>query len=308
MESIESLWHYYKLTNKEIPKDLLCSKGETSHFNVLESIACSATLPFVRRDYYKICLLTNDMDFQTEEGEFKIKGPSIVFCNTEIKYAVLKRYTSEDQHGFICLFNEEYLSADIKTPLIRLFSLFTNSGYPYLTLTKADYEKFSRLFSLMVQEYAGSFEYRKEMLNSLLRLIIFESIKIFNFRCPDVKKLESEDRLVRNFMKLLDSQFPIDSPNNIISLKAPSDFADKLNVHINHLNHILKVGTGKSTSNLIYQRIVSEAIDLLKYSDWSISDIGYSLGFEYPQHFSNFLKRYTGHSPRNYRTNLVNNI
>lgn len=305
MESIESLWHYYKLTNKEIPKDLLASGACTSHFNVLESISCSATLPFTRRNYYKICLLTNDIDFQTEDGEFKIKGPSIIFCNPEIKYAVLKRYTSEDQHGFICLFNDEYLTGDISTPLKRLFSLFSKSGYPYLSLEHVDYERFSRLFSLMVEEYSGSFEYRKEVLDGLLRIIIFESIKIFNNRCPKVKALESEDRLVRNFLKLLDSQFPIDSPNNVILLKSPSDFADKLNVHTNHLNHILKVSTGRSTSNLIYQRIVAEAVDLLKHSEWRISDIGYSLGFEYPQHFSNFLKKYTGSSPMSYRKKQI---
>lgn len=308
MEQSESLWHYYKSTNKEIPEDLLLSKGSTSHFNVLESVACSGTLPFVRRDYYKICLLNNDMDFQTEEGEVRIKGPSIIFCNTEKKYAVLKKYNTEDHHGYICLFNEGYLSGDIKSPLNRLFALFTNEGYPYLTLSQEEFERFSKLFALMVQEYKGQFEYRKEVLNSLLRLVLFESIKIFNRKCPKVRMLEAEDRLVRSFMNLLDSQFPIDSPKNVISYKSPADFADKLNVHINHLNHSLKTGTGKSTSKLIYERIISEAIDLLKYSDWSIADIAFSLGFEYPQHFSNFLKRFTGNTPRNYRKQQLQNI
>lgn len=301
MEAIESLWHYYKLTNKAVPADLSSSNGDTSHFNILESVSCSATLPFIRRDYYKICLLTADLDFQTEKEEFKIKGPSIVFCNTETKYAVLKRYPTENQHGFICLFNEEFLSTDLKAPLNRLFSLLSNSRFTFLNLKNTDYQKLSNLFSSMLQEYAGNFEYKKEVLKGLLRLIIFESIRIFNSKCPNVRKLELEDRLVRNFLKLLDCQFPIDSPKNVLSLKSPADFADQLNVHVNHLNHILKQSTGKATSKLIYERIISEAMNLLKYSDWSIADIGYSLGFEYPQHFSNFLKRNTGKSPRAFR-------
>lgn len=34
----------------------------------------------------------------------------------------------------------------------------------------------------------------------------------------------------------------------------------------------------------------------------AISEIGYSLGFEYPQHFSNLFKSKTGVSPREYRS------
>lgn len=301
MEQGESLWHYYQSTKKQIPADLK-GQGSTSHFNVMASLTCSESLPFSRRDYYKICLVNTDMDFQTEsDGIIRIQGPSIVFCNTEHKYGVVKRYNTEIEYGYICLFNEEYLSGDIKAPLLKVFALFSKVSYPYLTLNPEDFDKLSVLFSLMVQEYNGLFDHKKEVLHGLLRLVLFESIRIFNRNSPAVKLLGSEDRLVRRFLELLDGQFPIDSPKNTITCKTPADFADKLNVHVNHLNHCLKAGTGKATRALIYERIIAEAIELLKNTDWSISNIGFSLGFEYPQHFSNFLKRNTGNSPRAYR-------
>ena len=113
---------------------------------------------------------------------------------------------------------------------------------------------------------------------------------------------------MRGFMNLLDCQFPIASPKTVVALKTAADFADKLNIHTNHLNHCLKAHFGKSTSSLIQERIVAEAIELLRYSNWSIADIGYSLGFAYPQHFSSFLKRNSGYPPRYYRDMQMQNI
>ena len=42
------------------------------------------------------------------------------------------------------------------------------------------------------------------------------------------------------------------------------------------------------------ERIVTEAKALLQHTDWNISDIAYSLGFEDPNYFNNFFKRLTG--------------
>jgi AraC-like DNA-binding protein len=87
----------------------------------------------------------------------------------------------------------------------------------------------------------------------------------------------------------------------VVRLRNPGDFAELLHVHVNHLNHTLRKLTGKSTSVIIQERILEEAKDLLKNSDWNISEIANSLGFEYVQHFSQFFKKYTQNSPGEYR-------
>jgi AraC family transcriptional activator of pobA len=45
-----------------------------------------------------------------------------------------------------------------------------------------------------------------------------------------------------------------------------------------------------------------EAKTQLQHSDWSIADIAYGLGFEYPTYFTNFFKKHTGHPPTALRT------
>jgi AraC family transcriptional activator of pobA len=49
---------------------------------------------------------------------------------------------------------------------------------------------------------------------------------------------------------------------------------------VNHLNKVLKENTGKTTTEHIASRIIQEAKILLKQTDWNISEIAYSLGFE----------------------------
>jgi AraC-like DNA-binding protein len=109
-------------------------------------------------------------------------------------------------------------------------------------------------------------------------------------------------RISSLFMELLERQFPIESSSQRLYLRSAIDFARQLAVHVNHLNRALKETTGKTTSQLIGERIAQEARVLLKHTDWNISEIGYSLGFEEPPHFINFFKKKAKVSPKSYRT------
>jgi AraC-like DNA-binding protein len=70
---------------------------------------------------------------------------------------------------------------------------------------------------------------------------------------------------------------------------------------VNHLNKVLKENTGKTTTELISSRIAQEAKILLRQTDWNVSEIAYSLGFEEVAHFSNFFRKQTSTSPLGFR-------
>lgn len=306
MKHTESLHDYYTFTNKEVPKDLLCRGKVMSHFNVLKRSNCSVTLPFVRRDYYKICLLDDEALLQTANQKIRIDRPSIFFSNPEIDYGW--QTVSEKQKGYICLFNDGYLSNELKSALRKLNSLFKVGSYPFLFLQREEFDLFCLYFERLQDEYNSSFEYKKEVIQNLLQLIIYLGIKIQRRHVPAVKEIASTDRVVNQFMQLLERQFPVDSPQNPIQLKTPADFAVQLHVHVNHLNHCLKAQLGKSTTQLINERIIAEAIDLLQHSDWNISQIAESLGFDYLQHFTYFFKKHVAATPTTYRNRQPANI
>ena len=108
-------------------------------------------------------------------------------------------------------------------------------------------------------------------------------------------------RVTSLFIELLERQFPIETPQQTLQLRTAKDYADRLAVHVNHLNKVLKENTGRTTTDLIGSRVAQEAKVLLKQTNWTISEISDSLGFAEVAHFSNFFKRQTSFSPVAFR-------
>ncbi|WP_343704528.1 helix-turn-helix transcriptional regulator [Chitinophaga sp.] len=304
MDAPETLQQYYEITRRQVPEELQRA-GHTRHFNVLLRKNCMLTMPFGRRDYYKICLSRGQAVLYTEKGEVAVTRPTLFFSNPVIKFGW--RNISRDQEGYVCLFNELYVSAELKRELKKLGRLFENEVYSLVTLSDEEYDLFHQYFRLMAEEYAGHFEYKDEVIQSLLKLIIFTAMKIHLASHPSAKA-ERQGQLVDRFLDALDAQFPIDSPRNPIRMKTPADFADHLNIHVNHLNHTIKSATGKTTSELIAGKRTAEAMALLKNTEWTIAEIGAGLGFDYPQYFNAFFKKQTGKSPKSYRLTLLENL
>jgi AraC-like DNA-binding protein len=104
------------------------------------------------------------------------------------------------------------------------------------------------------------------------------------------QNIDANTRLTAVFSELLERQFPIESPSQQFALRSAKDFAEQLNVHVNHLNRAIKLSTGKTTTGQISERLAREAKALLKHTHWNIAEISYSLGFEEPAHLTIFSK------------------
>lgn len=116
------------------------------------------------------------------------------------------------------------------------------------------------------------------------------------------QKTVASHRISTEFMALLEQQFLIDHP---IRLRYPSQFADHLSIHVNHLNRSIKQTVNKTTTQIIAERIVQEAKFLLRNGDCTVSDIAFSLGFTEVTHFSNFFRKHTKLAPTAFRYTLI---
>jgi len=80
-----------------------------------------------------------------------------------------------------------------------------------------------------------------------------------------------------------------------------SHFADLLGTTEAKLNEVSKLHTSKTAQNVIYSLIISEAKRLLLYEKLTVKEISYQLGFNDPFYFSNFFKKHTSRSPKDYQ-------
>lgn len=100
------------------------------------------------------------------------------------------------------------------------------------------------------------------------------------------------DLLVR-YRALLETHFK--------SQRSLAVYAGDLAVTPARLNAACKARTGKTASDLLYERIVMESKRYLVYTESSVSQVAHLLGFEDPAYFNRFFTQRVGLSPGAYR-------
>ncbi|WP_232065181.1 helix-turn-helix domain-containing protein [Rhodocytophaga rosea] len=251
-----------------------------------------------RRDFYKITLATSHMIIHYADQGIEVDGSFLFFSNPHVPYSV--ELLSEKNIGYGCWFTEAFLKKSERLESLQESPLFKIGGTPVLTINSEQKEFIESLFKKMLSEQNTDYLFKDELIRNYIHLIIHEALKV---QPSDhfVKHKTASSRLTALFLELLERQFPIESPQQPLQLRTPSNYANRLCVSINHLNRSVKEITGKPTTTHITERVISEAKALLQHTDWSIAEVAYALGFDYTTYFNNYFKRVTGTIPKSFR-------
>jgi AraC-like DNA-binding protein len=178
--------------------------------------------------------------------------------------------------------------------------MFVPGNKPSYSLNKSQDKYISSVFEKMLDEIGSDYIYKYDLITNYIMEMIHYALKVQPTETL-YQHTDANARITAVFTELLERQFPIDSPSQRFTLRSASDFAEKLSVHVNHLNRAIRLTTGKTTTDHIAERLTSEAKALLKHTDWNISEISYCLGFEEPAHFNHFFKKQTTVTPSAFR-------
>jgi len=267
-------------------------------FKAYEVNSNAAGHNYSRKDFYKISLTSGAYIFNYADRTFETDETILFFGNPHIPYSC--EVTKPSPDGYACLFTEDFLKLSERTESLLHSPLFRIGGTPILTLNKGEKKDIAAIFQKMIAEQDSNYAHKDELIRNYISLVIHEALKMHpseNFS----KSKNAAARITAVFLELLERQFPIENIQHPLQLKTAQDFAQNLAVHVNHLNSSVKEVTGKSTTTHIAERIISEAKALLQHTDWSISEVAYALGFEYPTYFNNFFKKKTGNIPKSVR-------
>ena len=298
MEVVETIHQFYARTQTEAVNTPL-NNADTGHFNVFTRKTCNGT-PYGRRDFYKVTLIIGHGRLHYADQWLDVNQPALLISNPRVPYS-WERFSEQD--GWYCLFTEAFLLPEGRQELPDS-PLFPVNGVPVFFVSEEQRREIEAIFALMKREMAGDYTRKFDLLRDYLHILLHWARKM-----QPAQRLEqpasAAARIAHGFFDLLEQQFPIDTTETELQLKTAGDFAEKLNVHVNHLNRALKEATGKTTTEHIAARIVKEAMALLRHSDWNISQIAYGLGFEYPAYFNIFFKKHTGLTPLEARGQLA---
>lgn len=261
-----------------------------------ESLAATAT--YSRKDFYKISLVTGNTSYFYQGTEYRLNKNewALVFTNREVPY----RWEVHEGicSGYACMFTEDFLP--LHTHLRPTdWAVFNGNAQSVFKLNQSDEALFTGLFQKMLHEQTSTYAHKYDLLFLYVLECIHGALKLQ----PEAENKSSaaSARLTDTFKSLLAGQFPLAYPYQQVGLRTPQHFAEKLAVHINSLNRALKEATGKTTTQLINERLMMEARALLVHSNWTIGQISNSLGFEEPTHFARAFRAYSGQSPSSLR-------
>jgi len=304
-----SLDDFYQEAARFTGKDIsaLLPRGihkDIGHFNVFDIAATieeakrKSVMPYNRRSYYKISLIRGRNRAEYADKVIDIDTNALLFATPRVPYHWVP--LDPAQSGSFCVFTDTFLVRNKSGIVLDELPLFRSGGYPVFRVDDEEAGELAQIFRKMQKEIASDYPYKYDLLRNYVLELIHYGQKL-----QPAEALQPEQnaaaRVTSLFIELLERQFPIESPGQRIQLRTAKDYADRLAIHVNYLNKVLKESTGQTTTHIISNRITQEAKILLKQTDWNISEIAYCLGFEEVAHFSNFFKKQTSLAPLHFR-------
>jgi len=209
--------------------------------------------------------------------------------------------------GYYLMFSQDFLAnSQYLQNLLQAFPfLKLDKSIPF-EIEKQDLELLLKVFKSIYQEYDGDKQDKFQLIEAHLLLLLNYVKRYFN-KEVDLEEIDKELRkadlkLLTRFQSLLDTCFyPNTQLETFANTHSPSYYAEKLNIHPNYLNAIVKEVTGKTASQQIQHHILQLAKSYLLQSNLSVKEIAYTLYFDSPNSFSTFFKKHTEITALKYR-------
>jgi len=187
-----------------------------------------------------------------------------------------------------------YLSREtMNHPLLRNLHineirLFSNGRIPKINLAPG-IEKRTHALLEMLDELAGShLNHKDDAIISLLNAFFVYCDGQCNIKSVMTEN-SSKKTLVYNFKKLIEQFQKVDDYARLLS-KSPS-----------YLNEAVQDTLSVNAKALIDEQLLMRARYDIKFSDKTMKEISFSLGFSSPDYFSYFFKKHTGLTPSSLR-------
>ena len=174
------------------------------------------------------------------------------------------------------------------------FIFYGSDQHLFIKLDDKMQNKIELLYNIFIDEFEEEDNIQGEMLRMLLKRLIILITRLGKQQYNKNPELEAPDLdIVRQFNLEVESHFK--------KLHQVQDYAALLNKSPKTLSNLFSKHNQKTPLQIIRERITLEAKRLMLYTDSTLKEIAYELGFEDPTGFSRFFKSQTGLSPSGFR-------
>ncbi len=240
-------------------------------------------------------LLYGKNSYDYEEGTLVFTAPGqVTVFEGEMPTA------DETNKGWILAFHPDLIRKSNLADKMSQYTFFSYEVNEALHLSEEELGTIEDLLDKIVKEYSQNLDkHSQNLIISNIELLLDYCTRFYDRQFYTRANLNLD--FISKFERLLKKYY---STEVLYEKGLPNVkyLASELNFSSSYLSDLLKKETGKTAQEHIHLFVIEKAKNKLLNSKNSISEIGYSLGFEYPQHFSNLFKSKTGMSPSEYRS------
>lgn len=280
-------------------KPIINKKQNIHVFSIQERIARGKNfvLSAHRTDFYIIQMITKGYSkHMIDFNDVDVKEGDILFIKPG---QVHKFYNKEGYDGLLIAFTKDFFSQSV-ADINFLDSAYIFNSFDYyskISLIKSDLKVLRNIAVKISNELLREPDtYQKNILHNYLANFLMLSernySKEYATKLP-YHKVTQTNKLVTDYKKLVSKFF-------LINPKV-SFYASELNISERTLQKATMSVIGKSPKEIITEQIILESKRLLIHEVMSIKEISYAVGFEEPNNFTKFFKKYTGISPNQFK-------
>ena len=213
--------------------------------------------------------------------------------------------------GYYIMFSQDFIAQSSHFSSIL-------QDFPFLKIEKSipfeieteDLGHILDIYTSIKKEYLSPSNDKFQLIGAYVLLLLC-FVKRYFSKQVDAKEAEGKLRtadlkLLTRYQTLIQTSFyPSAQPETFAALHSTSYYAQKLSVHPNHLNAVVKSITGLTASKHIQNHLVQLAKSYLAQTELSVKEIAYTLYFESPNNFSAFFKKHVGSTPLGYRQEAI---
>ncbi|MBT8314420.1 MAG: helix-turn-helix domain-containing protein [Maribacter sp.] len=246
-------------------------------------------------DSFAVCWIKNEVEgVEIDHVYHENVSNSIFFLDAKLQWKILKKDSSTSA-GYILYLSKEILNnpslSNLHINKVRLF----NSGEIPLFKLSPGIEKRTQAILEMIDELLGSpLNHKDEAILSLLNTFFIYCDGQCNIKSI-VSNKNSKTNVVYKFKRLVDE--------HVFKKHEVAYYAQQLNVTPKYLNECVQEVLSVSSKSIIIEQLLMRSRHELKFSNKSIKEISFELGFSSPDYFSYFFKSHVGIAPTGLRKN-----
>jgi len=245
----------------------------------------------------KIMFIPASYEMSVDFNYFEITQPSLFFLtNQHVK--IIKA----QEKAKLLYYNRDFYCIQIHDKEVACDGLLFHNIFeiPFVELDNEENIIIQQLFQNIEHELESRDSSAEEMIRTYVKQIIIRATRKWkkqNLDNGSIKVPSNEVDIFRDFSRLLEIHFR--EKHNV------SEYAELLHIAPKTLTHKFKSLQLESPNQLIINRIILEAKRLLIYTDKTIKEIAYDLGYEDPAYFNRLFTGKTGSTPSNFKKNYM---